>query len=287
VTQGPPLSGYGAALFPFQLVGLGVLFAVLPLAAGGREADVFASDWLVALPSAGAVLPTNGHVVLEGTGAWRERLLGLEKEAPRLEAPGDSIALKIRILDSSSEDRWVSVALEPERKLKLGSRYQLTVTDRGGRQVARQQVPEATGSRYLKASELAWVAGAGDDKAAPTWTELPYQAVAFRPTPSAVPVDNFICLARGGVVDLAVRVAVSDASAVHVRVEIRDKRGRLMAVRRLPLIEGHIVLLGLCPLACPTIEADHTYFLKLTAIDAAGNVSDAADTIPIRWKLHL
>lgn len=219
-------------------------------------------DGVRLFPSPGAVVPTNSRFLLEGVGAYAERVAGLPGRVLRLQTQGHEIEVKVQRGWTSALGRS-TVILKPSEPLRAGLDYTLRLDD----VLPLVKVINASG-----ASLPGWRGGRGPDVVRPRWLKQPSVIEGlYRRTPEGT--ERFAKL----------RMPVAEDSSAYVVVTL-SRRGEDMAPQHyFTQLQDGVALVGHD--ACGggfTLEEGKSYRAKVEVIDAVGNTSAA--TAPLQFE---
>lgn len=223
-------------LFLLGIVGLGLV---------ASQADARCMAGSIALLPEGGALPANGRIVLTGEGRSAERVAKLEQAW----LVGGSDRVRVRAqehLHGASEQ----VLLAPERPLKVGQQYRLSVG-------------QASADDRYTLEHTAWTAVAADETA-PTWNAPP--------TVESVRREQMGC---GDAEQVRVHAALTDGDGAQLLVRASIEGAGTTTTFWAPVREGVVALgHGMCGGEWVPREGER-YTITLTALDAAGHATAA------------
>lgn len=231
---------------------LALAAALLPVAAQAKCA--YYTSWT--FPEAGATLPTNGRIVLDGYGALQPVIAEIEARRPELRSATERVALRV-VTIHKGQFNLTQVVLAPVRELRPRTRYELHL------ELRKDDKPVV---RFDGGKEAAysWTTGPGPDQAVPEWAGAP------RATGG-----KFAQLGCGPEAEAFIASAASDPSGVIFLARVVPAGGGEAVEYLLPAREGTLkVGHGMC--SGPfQLTGGAQYEVTLTAVDAAGNASAA------------
>lgn len=210
------------------------------------------TDGIVLFPRPGSVIPTNAELILEGRGAFAERVGALVGKQVYLRTDtNETVAAEVR-KGWKSEMGRVAVKLAPRGGLKPNGKYTLML---------EQELPGVTNLDRRAASTPFWRTGAGPDKQRPTWERRP------APAEGRYFVDD-------GKVHREVRLnmVMQEESPTYVVISLKRARGTAATQTYFAALDGSLATLGHDGCSGSFIFDDgRAYFATVEGFDAAGN----------------